>query len=278
VIRLRRRRAAAYIPRSFQAPRLRASALKLAKIYYAGVGTGKFDFPSSAWKPAKGTLKKDTGNKCAYCEASTAVVAHGDVEHFRPKSIYWWLAFAFDNYLFSCQICNQSFKGDRFPTVNPAIGAPAMPPVLPTGQALEDLLDSLVLDVTLLDDVLLEGMWGAEDAALPHPYLEDPEPLFAYEVDDRNEELWLRSAGGARADRAFAAAETVLGLNREELLRLRYADYRTFFLFHAVTLGQIDTATRTQVINELRVQQGRLQPFAGMKRFFARNWGLPGPF
>jgi hypothetical protein len=48
-------------------------------------------------------------------EATTKQVAHGDVEHYRPKSIYWWLAYCYDNYLVSCQICNEVFKRDKFP-------------------------------------------------------------------------------------------------------------------------------------------------------------------
>jgi len=277
VIRLVRRRVAAYVPKAFQQPKLKVAAGKLANIYYEAQVSGRFDFVSSSWKPAKGALKYDTGGKCAYCEASTDVVAHGDVEHFRPKSIYWWLALTFDNYLFSCQICNQTFKGDEFPIRGVRSPAPAMPAVLPTGVALDLLLQTLIHDATVLTDQNVTAIWAAEDADLPHPYLEDPEPLFVYEVDDLNGEIWLRSAGGGRADRAMDAAETVLGLNREELRRLRYTDYRPFFMLRA-TVEHLPPALRQDVLRELRVQQGRRQPFAGMKRFFARNWGLPGPF
>lgn len=278
MIRLKRRRTAAHVPKSFQPPKLTVTAGKLAEIYYAGLLSGKMEFSSSAWKPAKGRLKEDAGGKCAYCEASTAIVAHGDVEHFRPKSVYWWLAFAFDNYLFSCQICNQSYKGDRFPISGPLAGAPAMPPAPPVGQDLDDLLEALILDATAVDDDHLKAIWDDELADLPHPYLEDPEPLFRYEADDGNQEIWLRSAGGERADRALSAVETVLGLNREELRRQRYNDYRTFALLRTMTLTPLDPATRQQVVNELRIQQGRSQPFAGMKRFFAKSWALPGPY
>jgi hypothetical protein len=277
MIRLERRRGAAHVPKAFQQPKLSAAAEKLARLYYDAQQAGKFGFESSAWKPAKGALKKDTGGKCAYCEASTDVVAHGDVEHFRPKSIYWWLAFVFDNYLFSCQICNQTYKGDKFPIAGTVSPAPAMPAALPSGAALAALLDTLILDPTTVDDAHLLALWAAEDADLPNPYLEDPEPLFRYEADDRNREMWIRSTGSARADRAYAAAEAVLGLNREELRRLRYADYRTFFMLRA-TIDQLTPSLRQEVLRELRVQQGRAQPFAGMKRYFARGWGLPGPF
>lgn len=277
MIKLQRRRKAAHVPKRFQQPKLDEAASALATIYYDAQTSGKFAFESKAWKPAKGALKIDTGGKCAYCETSTEVVAHGDVEHFRPKSIYWWLAFAFDNYLFSCQICNQTFKGDRFPTGGPTLAPPVMPVALPAGAALKTLLASLVLDATLLSDAQIQALWSAEDADLPHPYYEDPEGLFVYEADDLNREVWLRSAGGARADRALAAAETVLGLNREELRRLRYADYKPLLIINA-SLPHLTAALKREAITELRVQQGRTQPFAGMKRYYARAWGLPGPF
>ena len=51
---------------------------------------GPLEFKSTVWKAGKPQLKRETGGKCAYCESPTDTVAHGDVEHFRPKSKYWW--------------------------------------------------------------------------------------------------------------------------------------------------------------------------------------------
>ena len=48
----------------------------------------KHEFKSYVWKAAKDQLKTETGGKCAYCEAPTTLVAYGDVEHYRPKSVY----------------------------------------------------------------------------------------------------------------------------------------------------------------------------------------------
>lgn len=277
MIKLKRRRTEKQVPKRFQQPKLNDAALLLVTLYLAAQASGKFGFESKSWKPAKGALKLDTGGKCAYCEASTDVVAHGDVEHFRPKSIYWWLAFSFDNYLFSCQICNQSFKGDLFPISGQVLSGPAMPVTLPIAPDLQTLLDTLTLDATALTDTQVAALWSSEDADLPHPYHEDPELLFTYEVDDRNREIWVRSAGGARADRALAAVETVLGLNREELRRSRYSEYRPLMLIGA-SLPNLPAPLQRDAINELRLQQGRTQPFAGMKRYYAKALGLPGPF
>ena len=60
-------------------------------------------------------------------------IAYGDVEHYRPKAGYrqdaedplgrpgyYWLAYEWSNLLFCCQICNQRFKRNLFPLVDPA--------------------------------------------------------------------------------------------------------------------------------------------------------------
>lgn len=51
--------------------------------------------------------------KCCYCEGKYER-GFSDVEHFRPKAAYWWLAYRFDNLYFACSSCNRP-KKDRFP-------------------------------------------------------------------------------------------------------------------------------------------------------------------
>ena len=51
-----------------------------------------------------------THKKCAYCESPIGPTQPVDVEHFRPKSIYYWLAADWDNLLPSCIDCNRSRK------------------------------------------------------------------------------------------------------------------------------------------------------------------------
>ncbi len=276
MIGLVRRRGAADIPAAFKGSRLRDKAERLARLFFEAQATGKFEFDSSQWKPAKDALKLDTHGKCAYCEAPTSVVAHGDVEHFRPKSIYWWLAFFYDNYLFSCQICNQNFKGDNFPLTGAREQPPAMPASHPTGAALTALVDLLTHDPQSASDDDLRQRWAAEDADLVDPYLQNPEPLFRYEVDVNNEEVWIRSAGGARADRAIAASEKYLGLNREELRRERFVMYAPLAAFgQLLSIPGLPATARQMSEAEVVRMQAASEPFAGMRRFFARIWGLP---
>jgi len=48
--------------------------------------------------------------KCAFCE-NKMIQSH--VEHYRPKDIYYWLAYSWDNLLLACSSCNLS-KGKKF--------------------------------------------------------------------------------------------------------------------------------------------------------------------
>ena len=76
----------------------------------------------------KKQLMLDQHNKCCFCEADFTANGYGDVEHFRPKAGfkitptdkltrpgYYWLAYDWNNLFFSCEICNQKFKGNYFP-------------------------------------------------------------------------------------------------------------------------------------------------------------------
>ena len=71
-------------------------------------------------KDTKEALHKIYKDKCAFCEQKVFI---GDgkkdrantrtVEHYRPKSIYYWLAFSWDNLLLCCKSCNKH-KADNF--------------------------------------------------------------------------------------------------------------------------------------------------------------------
>ena len=92
----------------------------------SGASTPEWD--SSIWGDAKASFIAAQYGKCVFCESRFTAVAHGDVEHFRPKSGfvakagtamkkpgYWWLAYDWHNYWASCQICNQTHKKNLFP-------------------------------------------------------------------------------------------------------------------------------------------------------------------
>lgn len=52
--------------------------------------------------------------KCAFCEQ---LIEQSQVEHYRPKSVYHWLVYSWDNLLLACGTCNQG-KGVNFEIKN----------------------------------------------------------------------------------------------------------------------------------------------------------------
>lgn len=159
-------------------------------------GQGKPAFDSSIWADAKPALMAAQHKKCAFCESRVSHISYGDVEHFRPKAGYhskrnepliqpgyWWLAYTWNNYSVSCQICNQQLKKNLFPLGPNGVRA--------TGPA---------------DDLL------AEDALLVDPMLDNP----LAHIEFREE---LAVARGA--SEKGAATIDILGLNRPDLSEAR---------------------------------------------------------
>ncbi len=264
---------------------------------HAGVAPQDLPFKSTVWKPAKVALKRETGGKCAYCEAPAAgrsrpavaghpgkpvkggLVAHCDVEHFRPKDLYWWLAHNFENYLHSCQVCNQSFKINQFPAT-----APLTSPVAVAGNETETQLDTLA-DVMAPDplDVAARGAWekilAQEDADLADPLRENPAALFKYSADVLLGEVSIlpKPASGRQRARAESTI-AVLGLDREELRFARYDVYSTLHTLHLVLTDPgaagLTKATKQCVVDELARLMAGNKPFAGMARHFVNDeWG-----
>jgi hypothetical protein len=277
VIKLTRKRSFADIPADFRGQKLAHKHFELLRRYFEATAAARpISFSSAQWKSAKSKLRADTIKKCAYCEVPTAVVAHGDVDHFRPKSTYWWLAYCFDNYVFSCQICNQLFKGDLFPISGPTLGAPQLPSPAPSENVWAKLASTFMVDATVARDSDCIAAWSRERGDLVHPYFEDPEPLFRYDVDVVNEEVWLRATGDERSQRALAASETVLGLNREDLRKLRYDHFATIAVLKLALQGRsLPAASRNGILREFARRQKPQFPFAGMHRYFAKHWRIP---
>jgi 5-methylcytosine-specific restriction endonuclease McrA len=51
---------------------------------------------------------------CMYCEYS----AGNSIDHFWPINVDPTRAFAWDNYIWSCSVCNSDFKGTKFPWIS----------------------------------------------------------------------------------------------------------------------------------------------------------------
>lgn len=278
--KLERIRTAAAIPAAFRGAGRLAKSLELVE----GRVAGTLEFKPTVWKAAKPQLKRESDGKCAYCESKTDTVAHGDVEHFRPKSKYWWLAYCYDNYVYACQICNQVHKGDEFP-IHASTGAWTGPtlPVSPTPAALATLAETLTpdaLDLTAghaFADFLVAS--GKEKAGLVDPYVTDPDPLFKWIADDVLKVVALAPASNAvAAQRAFAGAEESYGLNREELKRNRYKTYEELVLLKdslaAFAAAGINPVLQQRIKDQITAMTKVDAPYAGMVRYFVKEFQL----
>jgi hypothetical protein len=279
MIALTRQRKKASIPNVFWGHRRVDKELALLKAKRDG--TLSAYFRSTLWSKAKPQLKIEANDgKCAYCEAPAAAVAYCDVEHFRPKSIWWWLSCCYDNYVLACQICNQVYKGDSFPLADG--GKPKGEPEI----LASDSDDTLLAMAGGLAPDPLEGTCSRslcsyeQDCAeemplLLSPYLDLPEKVIAYEADVTLREVRVRPRTRAHSAR-IRACEEHLGINREQLCRDRWRRYEPIEkAFEIWKLANSKLKPRVaQVLSFAVLDQA---PFAGMARYFIREvWRVPG--
>jgi len=256
---------------------------RMEGVLFAARHGGDTSFLTSHWKPAKKQLKIESNGKCAYCEARVGTVAHGDVEHFRPKDIYWWLAYCYDNYLFACQICNQSFKSNHFPVHGTQLSGPSLSPASSAAdlQALVGRFAPDPLDAPSIDVFLKAAK--KEKSGLPDPYAMDPEPLFAWQPDEDNHCVRIAARDSRVASkRAFAAVEKFLGLNRDELMGERWRTYSQLKL-NRDSLSRIESAfgaadpVAVQIRQAITSMMAASAQFAAMARYFVKiEWNLAG--
>jgi uncharacterized protein (TIGR02646 family) len=241
---------------------------------------GKFEahnFKQSRWKEAKTQLFAESGDKCAYCEAQTRVVSHGDVEHFRPKSKYWWLAYCYDNYLVACQVCNSVYKGNEFPILDEL---KALTPPNLTTQTTDEEIDLLAptLNPDPIDDSGLKltdfiKAYHTERPLLLNPYFDDPSEFFAWKVETVLEHVILIPKK-TKYRPYIEAAEKYYGLNRKELKESRYYFYEIYNTLYQV-LDRVNTDTRQEIENRIIKMKDKSSPFSGMIRYFdLKNRGI----
>ncbi len=239
------------------------------------------EFRSDRWNPAKEQLLAETRGKCAYCEAPISVVAYGDVEHYRPKSIYWWLAYCYDNYLAACQICNQRFKKDLLPIQNQRMRGPTITLnttdgsiTVQAGTIAPDPLNQAEVD----DFIYLHQQ---ERPLLLNPYFDDPSDYFAWRADDvlREVEITIDSEEpqveivvqfeSSDVESIAAASIETYGLNRKELKGRRYEVYKLYSTYR-MTLEDERIGLETRQLTKEMIERMKAPEasFSGMIRYF----------
>lgn len=225
---------------------------------------------SDRWKRAKDQLSAETGGKCAYCEAPTTQVAYGDVEHYRPKSTYWWLAYCYENYLVSCALCNQKYKRAKFPVKNGKMRAPVV-----RCNTTDAFISANAATITpdSLDPAQVDAFHQRhidERPLLLNPYYDDPEQFFAWHADGVKREVELiPMPGNPDAEAYYRAAVKYYGLNRKKLREYRWGQYRLYWTFRLVLEdAQISPPTQAAVRATVEGMKQASAPYAGMIRYF----------
>lgn len=242
-------------------------------------GGGSPAWKTAYWKVGKETLKAESGGKCAYCETPFSAGGHGDVEHFRPKSTYWWLAYCYDNHCYSCQICNQSYKGDKFPIRGAKMKGPSVT-AKTSDTSLKELAGAMAPDPRRIKAgytlVKFVEACRREEPGLLDPYIDDPGEHFAWKVDKVNREVTLVAARASPQSKfVIQCAEECLGLNRETLKRRRYEFWEIADVFRTIlTSPDVPADTKNHARRAIEAMRMPEKPYAGMLRYFAGQWGL----
>jgi len=278
MIRLERIRTNTAIVSAFRGRTPRNRLIRLMKDVRQAFIDGEEPNPeiSSRWSDTKDQLLVETNEKCAYCESSLTVVAFGDVEHFRPKSIYWWLAYVYDNYLASCAICNQKFKGAKFLHTGNRMPAPRVR-AASTDNELKELAKTAIPDP--LDAAAVSAFEAAhrlEAPLIPNPYIDDPETFFAWSVDEGIKEVRVVPIPGLQSSAdILKACEEIFGINRPELKRRRFDRFEIYRLFRdALASLPPGATTRNEIAAFVESMRKPESEYAAMIRYFMAQDGF----
>lgn len=280
MIALKRARNAKAIPDEFYGKKRIAHNLELLKSKLKGSFDNKKGssslWHSGIWDKAKEQLLIESNGKCAYCETPTSVVAYGDVEHFRPKSKYWWLAYCYENYLPACTVCNQRYKRDDFalkskskplsgPDVKKGMTA-AQLKVIARTMTVDAISDADGMSMQSFTDTL-----SAEGALLVNPYFQNPEDYFAYKpILETKEVLVVPLKPSVKA--AVEACDRYFGINRKELRDERYRHYATYMTYRqTLAVSTLPDKLRNNIIKRIEEMTAGALRYTGMIRFFEKQ-------
>ncbi len=202
----------------------------------------------------KSALTEIYHHKCAYCETKTEI----GIDHYRPKSKYYWIPLEWSNILPVCIRCNLA-KGATFP-----LAIEAQRVNSPQQDRKEWRADSR----TFL----------AENPLFLNPEIDEPSEHLAYYADGRVYGLTERGK----------ATIQVLGLNRNDLLQKRQDlihRYAQGFNNAITVMKQLKNDAFNaenqvviklllgQTIEQIRANTTEESEFAGLHRFILENLG-----
>lgn len=218
------------------------------------------------WRNEKVTDKLHFSHhgKCCYCERRRDRKSEMDVEHYRPKGAvkdevghegYWWLAYEWNNALWSCKTCNQRYKGTIFTLLPNATRA--------FGEA---------------DDL------NKENPCLINPKHEDPSQYLTFHIEHSGGRCYITALprAGIGKDEKKRASETVriAGLNRDmpgyNLIEERGSEFSSstfqiivYDIIRYEDMKNRDPEKRQHFIDAINELRKRLKRFICSDRIFA---------
>lgn len=193
-------------------------------------------------------LKNIYNNKCAYCEQK---LEQFHVEHYRPKTTYFWLAYSWDNLISACPTCN-IHKDINF-RINGPIATMAI------SLASFNALNTNALSATY--NVL-------EDPDLVNPEITDPSGNLRFG------KLGEISSPDPKFDYTITTCKidrTYLKDNRRKILEDLRNDLKTAFLMNPTTLEQ-EAAIKAIVEKFFRDSREIKNEFIAYRKFIIANW------
>lgn len=220
------------------------------------------DFPPYWIPEARKKLWIHQNCKCCYCECIRGLKRESDLEHYRPKAKveddnehygYWWLAYEWDNYLYSCKPCNEDYKKSEFPLRASGIRA----------RSKEDLLEN-------------------ENPILLNPFDDNPENFISFDWEDSKSKFVKAISATRDFDNRGRDTIEILGLNERNL-----PEERASFLLTLESLakamiaanymnehGQDFTTLIENTRNLIKQETSSNKSFAGFRRAYFRKVGL----
>lgn len=222
-------------------------------------GQESFDIDESIYNDLSVRQALDTAQrgKCCYCESAQQPF---EVEHYRPKNAvrqsrgdvvhkpgYYWLAYAWENLLSACVLCNQARKD--------VSGAP-------TGKGILFPLADPARRARSHHDSL-----AGEGPLLLNPYEEDPETHIAYR----------QYMPHGRTDKGKASIDVLQLRGASQLARPRTLWERVNKIREMISSPDLSPEFVQEFIEELWTYADSGSEFSAMVRAALHEWGLLPP-
>lgn len=156
------------------------------------------------YKKSKKALEKQFYKKCAYCETNYTASSDTWIEHYRPKTKYYWLTYEWSNLLPPCIKCKRT-KRDNFPLINELVQVKLAP--ITKGQLNKK---KLIADQAPLIN---------EEPYIIHPKIDNPEKFLDFELDPNYEGIKIIGTDNKKRGKTTIQ---ICALNRPELIDNRY--------------------------------------------------------